>query len=73
MISYNIEFNDRDTVPDTLEALAVKLHLTPELLIKRFIVDGLTSGDTGNKPTVPGTSLEDFLVKNGAWKKADRS
>lgn len=73
MIHYTISFDDRDTTPDTLEALAAKLGLTSELLIKRFIVDGLTSGDAGNRPSIPGTSLEDFLVKNGALKKADHT
>jgi hypothetical protein len=68
MPTYNVHFGERETLPERLEAQAKELDLTPEQLIKRFICDGMAELDGNNEPSVPGETLEDFLVKNGALK-----
>lgn len=64
-----ISFCERDTLPDLIIEMAEELEITPEQLIKRFIVDGMMHrfGKKG-EPAIPGKTLEDFLVTNGALK-----
>lgn len=67
--SFTISFCERDTLPDLIIEMAKDLDITPEQLIKRFIVDGMRHkfGKKG-EPAIPGETLEDFLIKNGALK-----
>jgi hypothetical protein len=69
MKQYCVSYQEKETMPDRLEALASKLGLTPEQLIKRFIAKGIAGANPSNEPAEPGTSLGDFLVKNGVWKQ----
>lgn len=68
MSTYTITFQSKETLPDRLEAIARELDLTPEQLIKRFISAGMAKLESNIGPSVPGETLEDFLVKNGVWK-----
>lgn len=68
MSRYTVEFDEKYTISDQLEQLAADLKITPEQLIVRFIIDGLSACDPGTEPSIPGTSLDDFLVKNGVMK-----
>lgn len=64
-----ISFCDRDALPDLIIKVAEELENTPEQLIKRFIFDGMRHRlGTPGEPAIPGETLEDFLVKNGALK-----
>ena len=63
-VRFTIEFDERELIVDELEAKAKLLDITVSQLIKRFIADAMESDDLG--PGVPGETLEDFLVKNGA-------
>jgi hypothetical protein len=65
----NVRFNERDTLPELLERRAKELDITVEELVKRFICSGMENYQSESTPSEPGKSLEDFLVKNGAWKK----
>tara|TARA_R110001606_G_scaffold376206_1_gene534785 strand:+ start:159 stop:404 length:246 start_codon:yes stop_codon:yes gene_type:complete len=65
-LSFTIEFNERELIADELQREASRLDITVEQLIKRFIVDAMESDDSS--PGVPGETLEDFLVKNGALR-----
>ncbi|GGE69860.1 hypothetical protein GCM10011533_22810 [Streptosporangium jomthongense] len=63
-IRFCLEFDERELVVDLLQQEAGSLGLTPEQLIKRFVVDALSGDD--RSPSILGETLEDFLVKNGA-------
>lgn len=65
---YTVQFDNRETLPDAVEKLAASLDITPSELIKRFIIQGMKPYIGDAAPSVPGESLEDFLVKNGALK-----
>lgn len=69
MPSYHIRFHERDTLPDLMEHTASELGITVEQLIKRFICTGMQDYETHDGPAVPGDSLDDFFVKNGALKE----
>lgn len=68
MKHFKITFCDRDTTPDEVELLASDLDITPEQLIKRFIVAGLVEANPDPTSSIPGETLTDFLVKNGVLK-----
>ncbi|WP_286805236.1 MULTISPECIES: hypothetical protein [unclassified Marinimicrobium] len=68
MKTYEISFSDRETLPTHLESVAASLELSPEELIKRFIVEGMRPYNSNFCPSIPGTSLEDFFVQNGVLK-----
>ncbi|MGO3243326.1 MAG: hypothetical protein ACTIKU_08600 [Halomonas sp.] len=72
MTTYTITFQKRETLPERLEAIAGELDLTPEQLIKRFISAGIAKLEDSDEPSVPGETLEDFLVQNGVWKPENR-
>lgn len=63
-----LAFKDDETLPDKIERLASELELTPEELIKRFIAEGIGNSEA-KTPCSPGTSLTDFLTKNGVLKR----
>ncbi len=63
-ICFNLTFDEREVIVEQLRVEAESLGLTEEELIKRFIADALEGED--NTPSIPGNTLEDFLVKNGA-------
>ncbi|MBJ7276977.1 hypothetical protein JHC43_10865 [Marinobacter salarius] len=64
-----ISFSDRETMPDLLKRRAAELDITVEQLIRRFICKGMEDYETEAGPAEPGETLEDFLVKNGAFKE----
>ena len=66
--SFTVTFGDRETLPDVIEALAAAREMTSEQLIMRFICEGVAELEGKTGPCIPGTSLEDFLVKNNVWK-----
>lgn len=68
MKQFVICFDERDTAPDRIEQIAADLGITPEQLIKRFIVDGLAAIEPVTGEAIPEENLEDFLIKNGALK-----
>lgn len=68
MRQFIISFADRDTLPDSIEQVAADLGVTPEQLIKRFIIKGMTISDPDQVTAVPGHTLDDFLVKNKLLK-----
>nr|WP_298378485.1 hypothetical protein [uncultured Halomonas sp.] len=65
---FQIAYSDRHTLPDRLEALAAERDITVEQLIRRFIAQGVAEIDGDSGPSIPGTSLEDYLVKNDVLK-----
>ena len=69
MPSIEIRFNERSTMPERLERRSEELGISVEQLVKRFISSGMQDFESDEGPAIPGESLEDFLVKNGAWKK----
>ena len=70
MPTFNISFDDRETLPEQLVAQAASLDLTPEQLIKRFIAEGLVRLDSSDdqEQATPGENLEALLVLNGVLK-----
>lgn len=68
MTKIQLNFSDRDTLPELMERRAQELGITVEQLIKRFICIGMQSYYEDATPTIPGETLEDFLVKNGLVK-----
>lgn len=69
MPTLEINFCERDTLPDRLERIAKELDITVEQLAKRFICAGVEDCEPDSGPSEPGESLEDFLVKNGVLKE----
>jgi hypothetical protein len=63
-ICFNLTFDEREVMVEQLRVEAESLGITVEQLIKRFIADAMEGEDCS--PSVPGETLEDFLVKNGA-------
>ena len=68
MPKYTISFDERETLPDLLEERAKELDLTVEQLIKRFILVGMRDYKATPEQSILGTSLEDYLIKNGVLK-----
>lgn len=68
MPTIEVRFNERDTLPELMERRAQELDITVEQLVKRFICAGMQDYEDNAGPTVPGETLEDFLVKNGLVK-----
>ena len=70
MPTYNITYGDREMLPAKLDAQAASLDLTPEQLIKRFIVEGLVRLDNSDdqEQSTPGENLDALLVLNGVLK-----
>lgn len=67
MPTYEIHYEDRETLPELIDARAKELDISPEELIHRLICEGMR--DYGNSdPAELGHSLEDYLVRNGALK-----
>lgn len=65
-ISFNIEFDERELIVDEIREEASRCGITVEELIKRFIADAM-EGDS-DAESIPGETMEDFLVKNGALR-----
>jgi hypothetical protein len=63
-ICFRIEFDERELIVDELRGEASHCGITVEQLIKRFIGNAM-EGDSDSE-SIPGETLEDFLVKNGA-------
>lgn len=63
-ICFQIEFDERELIVDSLREEASLCGITVEQLIKRCITDAM-EGDSDAEST-PGDTMEDFLVKNGA-------
>lgn len=70
MPTIEIRFSERDTLPELMERTAQELDITVEQLIKRFICTGMQEYDDTTGPTIPGKTLDDFLVKNGVLKES---
>lgn len=66
MTEFIINFRDNETLPERIAAKAASLDLTPEQLIKRFVLDGMRSSEP--KPVVTGENLSDFFQKNGTTR-----
>lgn len=66
MAQFTIDYSDRETIVDRIREKAAELNLSPEELIKRFVDDGMNEWD--DSPSVSASSLDEFLVKNGALK-----
>lgn len=67
MPQYTIEYSSQETLPQQLERKAKHLGISPEQLIKRFVVEGMRNS-VNDKPAKLGSSLQDFLEKNDAIK-----
>jgi hypothetical protein len=65
-----IEFNRRECIVDELRKRAAELEITPEQLIKRYIIDSMDD-KSANAPAISGETLDDFLVKNGVLWPAE--
>ena len=63
-ICFEIEFDERELIVDTIREQASLCGITVEQLIKRCIADAM-EGDS-DEESVPGDTMEDFLVKNEA-------
>lgn len=68
MPKYEVNYSERDTLPELIERKAEELDITVEELIKRFICTGMQDYESEDTPSVPGEDLNDFLVKNGVLK-----
>lgn len=69
LMKFTIEYDDRDTTPERLAAMAQYQGITPEYLIHRAINQYL--GGFGLKDLPPdfhAKSLEEFFVTAGAMK-----
>lgn len=67
MKEYCVQYDERSTMPARLEQQAARLGITSEQLIKRYISAGINSMSETAGAAEPGTSVEDFLVRNGVW------
>lgn len=67
MVEYRIFFSDRERTPEIIHDIAKSLKITPEELIRRWIVTGLMNYLSA-EPAELGVTLEDFMVRNGFWK-----
>jgi hypothetical protein len=63
-VCFQIEFDERELIVDILREEASLCGITVEQLIKRCIADAM-EGDS-DAESIPGDTLEDFLIKNGA-------
>lgn len=63
-ICFHIEFDERELIVDEIREEASRCGISVEQFIKRLIVDAL-EGDS-DAESIPGETMEDFLVKNGA-------
>lgn len=63
-ICFQIEFDERELIVDMLREESSCCGITVEQLIKRCVADAM-EGD-GDAESIPGDTMEDFLVKNGA-------
>ncbi|PVY76872.1 hypothetical protein C8D92_104103 [Tamilnaduibacter salinus] len=68
MPTYQIHLDERQTLPERLKKKAAELGLTPEQLIRRFIVSGMADDGSDSEPAIPGEMLEDALIKNDVYK-----
>ena len=69
MRKYIIEFDDRDTMPERLEAMAKEHGITPEYLIHRAIGEHLGGyGLSDLPPDFKAKNLDEFFVAAGAMK-----
>jgi hypothetical protein len=66
--SYTITYKDHQTAPDLIEKAAALHGIEPELLIKRFITEGLKPYREPMKDISEFDSLEDFFKGNGLKK-----
>jgi hypothetical protein len=65
-----IEFDQRECIIEELKKRASELEITPEQLIKRYIIDSMED-KSASAPAIPGETLDDFLVKNGVLWPAE--
>ena len=66
--SYTVTFKDYETQPDLIEKAAALHGIEPELLIKRFITEGLRPYREPMKDISEFDSLEEFFKGNGLKK-----
>lgn len=66
--SYTITYKDDQTAPDLIEKAAALHGIEPELMIKRFITEGLRPYREPMKDISEFDSLEEFLKGNGLKK-----
>lgn len=66
--SYTITYKDYQTAPDLIEKAAALHGIEPELLIKRFITEGLRPYREPMKDISEFDSLEEFFKGNGLKK-----
>jgi len=66
--SYTITYKDDQTAPDLIEKAAALHGIEPELMIKRFITEGLRPYREPMKDISEFDSLEEFFKGNGLKK-----
>ena len=67
-VSYTVTYKDDQTAPDLIEKAAALHGIEPELLIKRFITEGLRPYRQPMRDISEFGSLEEFFKGNGLKK-----
>lgn len=68
--SFTVEYDDEETMPEMIEAMATELGITPQMIIRRALADHL--GAYGLKEPRVGfhpTNLHDLWVEVGILKQ----
>lgn len=66
--SFTITYDDHQTAPDLIEKAAALHGIPPEMLIKRFVTEGLKPYRDPMIDASEFDTLEDFLTGNGLKK-----
>ncbi len=66
--SFLINFPPRETLPDRLRAKAATLDITPEMLIMRFISQGMEGEPVTENPDIVVTDMDSLFVSMGLLK-----
>lgn len=61
---YTVSYKDHETAPDLIEEAAAHHGIPPEMLIKRFITEGLKPYREPMKDIAEFENLEDFFKAN---------
>lgn len=66
---FEITYQQTETMPKRIEALAESLSLSPEQLIRRFISQGMQGFGLQEHEDISATSFNEYMHKAGVLKK----
>ena len=68
-----VEFDDNETMPERIAAMAADLGITPEMLVRRALAEHLDGFGLRKLPVgFKATTLKEFLIGSGVLKAPDQ-